>query len=421
MKSKFFKLIVGCVAGMVVFSGCDKDDPASVVPKDEKYVIITMSENTLTKPGYASAFNEKPTGTVSNIKTGTLQGMGMGGWRPYKNWLFKMFNTAGNEKGIERLNVAADGTITSGTFLKTGSTLNGSGNFVVQNETSGFYWDSDKPFMIQKFNPTTLSRTGEMNFETNIKKTDAGITNQSIGQHFLAVKGGKLFADVHYGKQANAAQWGMFDDFYPDITVAVIDIATGNFEKTITYANTGGITYINDNEMFSFDTNGDLYIVTQGRSATGGKSKIVRIKAAATVFDTWELDMDEIKDVANTPGNYKFVTVFVNNGKLYTTIPTASLTGGPTGNINFSEVWEFYSIDVATKARTKISGIPAVTNPGAAYGAQLLDGKVVFRVNAPTQSINGYYELNAAGTGATSLFTISEGGSVSGIYKVEVE
>jgi len=167
--------------------------------------------------------------------------------------------------------------------------------------------------------------------------------------------------------------------------------------------------------MYSFDTNGDLYIVTQGRSAIGGKSKLLRIKATATEFDNWEINMDDIM----TGG--KFVTIYANNGKLYTTIPTVALTGGPTGNINFSEIWEFYALDATTKVRTKISGIPAVTNPGAAYGAQQLDGKIVFRVNAPSQNINGYYELNSAGTGATSLFNVTEGGSVSGIYKVEVK
>lgn len=416
MKAIALKTALWCLAALPLLTSCDKNDDPPAEVKDEKYVLITMSENTLTKPGYASAFNEKPTGSISNIRTGTLQGMGMGGWRPYKNWLFKMFNTAANEKGIERLNVAANGTITSGGFLKTNNTINGSGNFVIQNETSGFYWDADKPYMIQRFNPTTLARTGEWDFEAKIKKTDAGINNQSIGQHFLAVKNGKLFADVHYGKNSGA-QSGMFDDFFTGISVAVIDIATGTYEKTITYNNTGGITYINDNEMYSFDTNGDLYIVTQGRKATGTQSKLLRIKATATDFDSWEINMDDIK----TGGDYKFVTIYANNSKLYTTIPTVSLTGGPTGNINFAEIWEFYSIDAATKTRTKIDGIPAVTNPGAAYGIQQLDGKIILRVNAPSKNVNGYYELNAVGTAATSLFNVTEGGSVSGIYKVEVK
>jgi hypothetical protein len=414
MRSPLLKSMLWCLTALTVFVSCNKDDDEKEETKNEVYVILTMSQNVLTKPGYTSAFTTKPTGTISNIGDGTLQGQGMGGWRPYNNWLFKMFNTSANEKGIERLTVSSTGVVSSGGFIKTNNTINGSGNFVIQNETSGFYWDADKPYMIQRFNPTTLSRTGEWNFESNIKKTDAGINNQSIGQHFLAVKNGKLFADIHYGKNT-AAQSGMFDDFFSGIFVAVIDIATGNFEKVIEYDETGGITYINDNEMFSFDTNGDLYIVTQGRSAIGGKSKLLRIKANETDFDNWEINMDDIM----TGG--KFVNVMVDNGTIYTTIPTESLTGGPTGNINFSEIWDFYTINPTTKVRTKINNVPLSTNSGGAYGIQKLDGKIVLRVNAPSKNINGYYELNSAGTSATQLFNVSEGGSVSGIYKITIQ
>lgn len=414
MKRRLLKIAMWSLPVAIVLTACSKSQGPISEPENEKYVVITMSANSLDKPGYATAFNTKPSGDLSNIGQGTLQGFGMGGWRPYKNWLFKMFNTSGNEKGIERLNVSIEGNISSGGFLKTNNTINGSGNFVIQNETTGFFWDADKPFMIQKFNPTTLTRTGEWDFETDIKKTDAGINNQSIGQHFLAIKNGKLFADVHYGKNSGA-QSGMFDDFFSGIYMAVIDITTGNLEKIIQYDNTGGIAYINDNEMYSFDTNGDLYLVTQGRSAIGGSSKILRIKAAETEFDNWEINMDEI-----TTGG-KFVSIFADNGKLYTIIPTEALTGGPSGNINFSEIWEYYVIDPATKNKQKITNIPLVTNPGAAYGAQKLDGKIVFRVNAPNKNINGYYELNADGTSASPLFNITEGGSVSGIYKITVD
>ena len=81
--------------------------------------------------------------------------------------------------------------------------------------------------------------------------------------------------------------------------------------------------------MYDFDSNGDLYIVTQGLSATGGKSKISRIKAGETDIDAdWSLNMDDI-----TEGG-KFVSVFAKDGQLITLIPNAPLTGGPTGNIN---------------------------------------------------------------------------------------
>lgn len=412
MKPKVFRKTICLLATISLLSACNKETKYVPEPSEVKYVVMTMSENILDKPGYVSTFSEKPTGTISNITNGTLQGMGMGGWRPYNNWLFKMFNTSGNEKGIERLNVNSNGSVTSGGFLKTNNNVNGSGNFVIASDNAGYYWDADKPFAIQQFNPATLSRTGEWNFESEIKRDDVGINNQSIGQHFLAVKEGKLFADVHYGKNMGA-QSGMFDDFFSGIRVAVIDISTGNLDKIISYDNTGGIAYINDNQMYSFDTNGDLYIVTQGRTATGGQSKLLRIRSGQTEFDSWEIDMDGIM----TGG--KFVSVFADGGKLYTLIPTVALTGGPTGNINFSEIWEFCMIDPATKARTKINGAPLVTNPGAAYGAQKLDDKIVLRVNAPSAAINGYYELN--GNQATSLFNVTEGGSVSGIHKISVE
>jgi len=211
----------------------------------------------------------------------------------------------------------------------------------------------------------------------------------------------------------SVTQKGFWDDFYPDVYIAVIDIATNKYEKTIKINDTGSIAYINDNNMYDFDTNGDLYIVTQGRSATGGKSKIARIKASETDIDnSWSLDMDEIM-----PGG-KFVSVFAKNGKIITVIPNAALTGGPNGNINFEDVWDFYSIDIPSKQMTKITGIPSVTNPGAAFCAIEIDGKILLRVNTKAGNLNGYFELN--GTQANSLFNVTSGGSVSGLYKVSV-
>lgn len=417
MKRILLSGLTFCMASALLLTSCKDDEPGSTVDpgKASKYVLMTMSEVTSAKPGFTSAFDALPTGDVSNINTpNTLQGQGMGGWRPYKNWIFRMFNSS-NEKGIERLNIAADGKVTTGTFIKTNNTINGSGNFVIQDDTKGFYWDGDKPWEIQTFNPTTLASTGKLagDFETALKKTDAGITFQGIGQHLLALKGGKLYADITYSK-GTGAQSGMFNDFFPDVYIAVINASTGAYEKTIKIPDTGSITYINDNEMFSIDEKGDLYIVCQGTNALGGRSKIVRIKAAETDIDaTWSLNMDEINTVKG-----KFVSVFAKNGKIITLINNAALTGGTSGNINTGEIWEFNSVDIATKAITKITGIPAVTNPGAAYGAFELDGKTLLRVNAPSASVNGYYELN--GTAATKLFGVREGGAVTGLVKIEL-
>ena len=123
--------------------------------------------------------------------------------------------------------------------------------------------------------------------------------------------------------------------------------------------------------------------------------------------------MDEIQEGG------KFVSVFAKDGKIITVLPNTKLTGGPTGNINFENVWDFYQIDIATKSRTKISGVPSVTNPGAAFCAIEIDGKVLLRVNTKGGEYNGYYQLE--GTSAKLLFQVTSGGSVSGLYKVSVK
>lgn len=418
MKSFFLKSGLIAITVTMLFTRCSEDDngPSTPDPQNEKYVLITMSENTLTKPGFATAFDKLPEGDIANNDENSLQGLGFGGWRPYGNWLLKMFNTETNALGIERLAVSADGEISPDKFIAADNSTNGSGNFVIDTETSGYYWDGNDPLKIQTFNPTTMARTGEIDLAdaVNERGTDEEeILYRSIGQKFLAIKNGKLYANITYAK-TDGTQKGFWDDFYPDVYIAVIDIATKEYEKTIKIEDTGSIAYINDNRMYDFDTNGDLYIVTQGRSAIGGKSKIVRIKANETdIDDSWSLNMDEIMEGG------KFVSVFVKGGKIITVIPNEALTGGPTGNINFEDVWDFYSIDIQSQERTKITGIPSVTNPGAAFCAIEIDGKVLLRVNTKSGDLNGYFELD--GTHATQLFNVTSGGSVSGLHKVTID
>lgn len=412
---KLFSLIA---LPAIFLAACSSDDPEPEVPNDNnggsKYVLMTMSERNPTKPGTVTAFDTFPSGEISNVVAGkSLSGSAMGGIRTYKNWIFKMFNTSASEKGIERLKINSDGSVEVDQFLKTGAAYNGSGNFVIVDDQTGYYWNADKQWEIQVFDPSTVSHKRTLGNYEELRKDNEGIMFQAIGQHFLAVKDDYLFADITYSTGADK-QAGFFGtDFFPDVHIAVIKLPEGTLEKTIKIANTGSITYWNENEMYDFDSNGDLYIVTQGNTVEGGNSKLVRIKANETDIDTdWEINMDDF----NAPIGGKFTGVFVKNGKIITLIPNTTVT---RENINEENIWDFYIIDATTKQKTKITGIPSVSNPGAAYAVTEVDDKILLRGSNADLSTNSYYELS--GTNAVPTFTVTEGGSLSGIYKIEIQ
>ncbi|MBK1440175.1 hypothetical protein JHJ32_09275 [Parapedobacter sp. ISTM3] len=416
------------LAGGTLASACSSDDPTPSQLTTDKYVLITLSDRVSgNKAGFISAFDELPTGTVSNSGAGSLEGQGMGGWRTHGNNIYKMFRTSDYATGIEKINVAADGTVTAGQFIASKNPTEadkyfGTGNFVIKDDNLGYYWDAAEPTKIQKFNPSTMSNIGSLDFADAINERGedgTGINFRAIGQKFLAIKGNKLFANLTYAKNTTSqGQIGFFDDFYPDVYIAVIDLGTETHEKTIAIKNTGSIAYINENHMYDFDTNGDLYIVCQGRSAIGGQSKIVRIKANETDIDpSWELDFaGDFTDAYNG----KFVGVFAKGGELILTVNTGPLTGGPNGNINSANIWKFYAVDVASKAFTEITGVPVGTNPGAAMAAVEVDGKILLR-GSTVSGENGYYEYDPASHSAELLFNVNVGGAVSGFHKIEVQ
>lgn len=428
MKISKFLPILALAAGAFTFTACSDDNPAPIQESNDKYVLITLADRVSgTKAGFISAFDEYPTGTISNATAGSLEGQGMGGWRVYENMIFKMFRTSDYATGIEKIEVQPDGSVVAGQFIASKNSAEaakyfGTGNLVIQSASSGFYWDAAEPTKIQKFNPTTMANTGSMDLTAAINEQGQGVDEikfRAIGQKFLAIKGGKLFANITYAKN-DQNQIGFFDDYFPDVYIAVIDIASGNHEKTIKIEDTGSIAYINENHMYDYDTNGDLYIVTQGRSAfgLGGDSKIARIKANATVIDpTWELKFSDFR----AADNGKFANVFAKDGRLIFTLNTETLTGGGNGNINSTDIWKFYALDVndASKAFKEITGVPVGTNPGAAMAAIEIDGKILLRGSTKAGE-NGYYEYNPATNSATLSFGVNVGGAVSGFHKVEV-
>lgn len=394
--------------------GPDKPDPT------HKYVLMTLSERVVgSKAGFVSAYDEMPSGTVDNIGENSLQGQNMGGFIPYKNHLYKKYTTDDNSNGIEKIQIAADGKVTVAGVLLTGQGKPGSGNFAIVDDHLGFYWDLDEPLTLQKFDPESLSRTGSIDLSEVVNERGAdeeAITFRSIGRKFLMVKEGKLYADLNYAT-TEGGQQGFWDDFYDDVYIAVIDIASETHEKTIKVENTGSIAYVNENRMFSFDSNGDFYFITQGRSAVGGKSKISRIKAHSTDIDaTWELKYSDL----NSSDEGKFTGVFVKDGVMIVGANTEPLTGGPNGNINTEDIWRLFRVNVDSKEFTAVEGLPAGRNQGAAELAVEIDGNIYLRVGTNSGDVNGYFLYDEANNSTTQVFTVDVGGLVSGFYKVKV-
>jgi hypothetical protein len=125
-------------AGLGLLAGCDKDkeDPDPEPVKKYKYVVQTSSNlSNAQRPGNIRVFDEFPSGNISTIDQ-SFQGLGMAGWRPYGNWLLKMFDSKGYEQGIERLKIGAGDVVEVEGFLKADPSTFGSGNFVIADETT---------------------------------------------------------------------------------------------------------------------------------------------------------------------------------------------------------------------------------------------------------------------------------------------
>src|SRR5690606_24174789 len=178
MNKQFLRAATALFTVAALFTGCTKDDPS---PREEggskdKYVLITLADRVSgSKAGFISAFDEMPTGTFSNATDGSLEGQGMGGWRLYGNNIYKMFSTSDYATGIEKIEVAADGTVTTGNFIASkdpaaAKKYFGTGNLVIQDENLGYYWDAAEPYKIQKFDPTTMKNIGSMDFEERVKE-----------------------------------------------------------------------------------------------------------------------------------------------------------------------------------------------------------------------------------------------------------
>ncbi len=396
----------------IFMSACSDNDDTPAVEENSTnyYVLLTGDMTTSPYVGYATTYTEIPSGSIDNVKTGSLA-IQTNGMQSSGKWVFKRSSLASQSKDdLIRYSIDASGNLVEDGRISSG--LNS--NYYIYNDTIGYYVDADRSLLkIQKFNPSTMSRTGDVDLSA-IRDTQYGY--QDVGTSLIAAKEGKLYVDIF----SNTGETkGNFFTNTPlgFVQLAVVDIATGKYEKTIRRE---GISYIgyqgNENQMWSLGDDGGLYFCSHGFGATGAinGSAIVRIKKGASDFDSsWIIKADDY-----TKGT-SFGTVCVKDNKLYTSMSSQALA---FTSLLTDVSYSYYSFDKEniSAGPTKISNIPLTTYPfQCAQAITAIDDKVYFRV-VNNSDQNGYYVLGDNNT-ATQAFNVASGGVVWGFCKLVVK
>lgn len=400
MKKILHGFIYLCIAAFALTS-CKKDDPINQneLPPG-KYVIQTASSKW--GSGFYNSYLTLPNTDISNINSHSMQVSEVFGTRSFGSWVFDRMNSAG-ETGLQKYRLNAEKELTEAGFIPD------AGNYVIVDATLGYYFDANRGLLkLQIFNPTTMLRTGEIDLSSLAAPDEDDVEYQSIGQHILAHKEGKLFASINYGTTLGG---GYADDLYNEVEFAVVDIATNTLDKTITYSGVKGMGWGSSaNKFWTKGDDGALYFYSPGFSNGITKSTIIRINAGSTDFDNWSIEADDYQ-VGSTFGN-----ALVKGGKLYTQFSNTQLISDYSNLDDY--IFEYYSIDLITKERTKISGIPLNHYVHAnEQGITEIDGKIYFAVM--TKSERGYYVLNEDNVSAKNAFRITDGGFIWGLLKLD--
>jgi hypothetical protein len=394
------------LAGTIFLSSCVDDEEKPNDAADDKYVIMTATEKW--DAGYFTSYNEFPTGAVEKITDQSLQIGTAFGYRSFGKWVFMSSNAAG-DAGIQKYTVNADGSFKSEGFIAAGSP-----QYLVVDETHGYYLDANRSTVkIQTFNPTTMVRTGEVDLTSLAKEEVDGIPveYQVIGQHTLAAKEGKLYAGITYGTITGG---GYGDDVVDYIEFAVIDMATNELEKTIKYEGLKSIGWgSSGNKMWTLGDDGALYFCSTGLRTGMATSSVIRIKAGETEFD-----QDWIVKAVDYNGPSSIATLLVRNGKLYTELSSVELKD------DFSNlqdiIFDYYAIDINTREATKLTGMPQHHYAWANEQAITeINGELFFWVRNLEQNIDGYYKLDGSGTNATQAFNVAHDGFMWGFVKLD--
>ncbi|MFD2556806.1 hypothetical protein [Sphingobacterium tabacisoli] len=409
-KTAFKSTATALFAALLLFS-CKTDAPETDpvpndLPKDETWVIFNGTEK-WSGGIYALGDNKSREINLSAIPFYQL-GYSAGG-RIVDNILYKKDGPNTTDIGISKYKLEA-GRFAANGFIATPNNSYET-NFLVVSATEGYYWDlSAGGLKIQKFNPGTMQRTGEI----DLTSLSDGSSYEAAGQLILAKIDNKLFVDIQHGQRTSA--WQITPN-EKKVEIAIYDLTNNKIETVATHPDATNLGLFVDHVLWSIDeVTKDLYIVAVGDMVTQKpESKILRIKKGETKFDTgFELKISDYQYPTD------FNRIFAHNNKIYTTIssrPTSYYGGGQHGVGYRKDIWYWTEIDVNTKKATRLNMLP--DNFYSYQNPFLHKGNIYFISNNTTENFAGAYQYNPQSGETKEAFRLKGSGRLMGFNIID--
>ncbi len=408
-KSNLFKSVLLGIAALSLMASCSKDNdepttPETDLPKNETWVIYNAGSN-WAGGVYALKDNKSREINLSGLPFYQVSS-NMGG-RNFGNTLYRV-NSASGGQGILKMDINSSGSVVEGKFLAS-LTNKYISNYLVVSATEGYYWDEVRGGLkVQTFNPTTMERTGEIDFSS----LSEGQPNESAGQLIIAKRDDKLYVDLLCGT-LQSGDWQV-TPAKKEVAIAVYDLTQKKIAGVTRFAGTTNLGVFIDNVLWSIDeVTKDLYFVAVGdmkRQNTTNGSKILRIKSGQTTFDPdFSIKIEDYQFPA------EFNRLFVYNNKIYTTIPSRAVSyygGGQHGVRYRDDVWFWNEIDVNTKKAKRLA-MPA----DSFYGTQnpfFHNGEIYFLSNNTGENFYGVNQYNPQTGVVKETFRLKESGRLNG-------
>jgi len=406
-------VLAGIAASMLLFSCSSNDDNNNTdngstddtLPKNETWIIYNGAANW---SGGIYALKDNKSREINLSGLPFLQVTSSLGGRSLDKTLFKVNDVSNAKQGINKMGLDASGKVIDQGFLPSLSNAYET-NFLVAGPTEGYYWDKVRGGLkLQTFNPSTMERTGEIDFSS----LSEGQPLESIGQLIIAKRDNKLYLDLLLGNKA-AGNWQV-TPVVKEVAIAVYDLTTNKIENVTKMGNTTNLGVFIDHVLWSLDeVTGDLYFASVGDMKTQPSdysSKILRIKKGEVNFDsTFAIDMKAYQFPA------EFNRLFAHNGKIYTTIPSRAVSyygGGQHGVRYRDDVWFWNEIDAVTKKATRLNMPP--DNFYTTQNPFFHNGEIYFLSNSTTDGFSGVNQYNPVTKVVKETFRLKESGRIQG-------